>query len=288
MKSGRWTPLKIWVTQEHSNIRFKYTSKRLPVTPSMESAKGSTWMRLPYSTSAHWCTDTTSPRRTRKFALTTLFMRIFGSSQVSSAKTMHTVSFLFLPCRFPDNLSATFYKPCTLPSLFVQTSGIIWISLCMHMNQGKWEADTLMSTLSPRNNCNFSMVPILSATTELSSFTASSTIRRFGAFFRSKIAVEKSGIAAGGLLLRPERQLNQRQPVNLWPDNKHSSDNNILLPTDEHADKIETKTQHGTFPQKIHCQTTLGTMKHRKEIQKNSPIITSLHYAHKNSRKFFT
>jgi hypothetical protein len=156
------------------------------------------------------------------------------------------------------------------------------------MNQGKWEADTLMSTLSPRNNCNFSMVPILSATTELSSFTASSTIRRFGAFFRSKIAVEKSGIAAGGLLLRPERQLNQRQPVNLWPDNKHSSDNNILLPTDEHADKIETKTQHGTFPQKIHCQTTLGTMKHRKEIQKNSPIITSLHYAHKNSRKFFT
>jgi hypothetical protein len=138
------------------------------------------------------------------------------------------------------------------------------------MNQGKWEADTLMSTVSPRNNCNFSMVSILSATTELSSFTASSTIRRFGAFFRSKIAVEKSLFAAAGFLLRPERQLKQKQPVKLWPDNKHSSDNNILLPTDEHADKIETKTQHSKFPQKIHCQTTLGNMKHRKANKSKS------------------
>jgi hypothetical protein len=59
--------------------------------------------------------------------------------------------------------------------------------------------DTLMSTVSPRNNCNFSIVSILRATTELSSFTASSTMRRFGAFFRSKIAVEKSFFAAGFL-----------------------------------------------------------------------------------------
>jgi hypothetical protein len=58
---------------------------------------------------------------------------------------------------------------------------------------------TLISTVSPRNNCNFSIVSILRATTELSSFTASSTIRRFGAFFRSKIAVEKSFFAAGFL-----------------------------------------------------------------------------------------
>jgi hypothetical protein len=58
---------------------------------------------------------------------------------------------------------------------------------------------TLISTVSPRNSCNFSIVSILRATTELSSFTASSTIRRFGAFFRSKIAVEKSFFAAGFL-----------------------------------------------------------------------------------------
>jgi hypothetical protein len=87
----------------------------------------------------------------------------------------------------------------------------------------------------------------------------------------------------------PERQLNQKQPVKLWPDNKHSSDNNILLPTDEHADKIETKTQHGKFPQKIHWPNNqLGNMETQKgqqiQIQKNSPIITSLHYAHKTLR----
>jgi hypothetical protein len=240
--------MKIWVTQEHSNIRFKYASKRLPVTPSMESSKGSTWMRLPYFTSAHWCTDTTSPRRTRKFALTTLFMRIFGSSQVSSAKTMHTVSFLFLPCRFPDNLSENFYKPCTLPSLFGRTSGIIWISLCMHMNQGKWEADTLMSTVSPRNNCNFSMVSILSATTELSSFTASSTIRRFGAFFRSKIAVEKSLFAAAGF----------------------GSDDDSMPATSAADDDIAPKTTQTTPLRRSQKTTPPPEQKHVKYAQTNA------------------
>jgi hypothetical protein len=112
------------------------------------------------------------------------------------------------------------------------------------------------------------MVSILSATTELSSFTASSTIRRFGAFFRSKIAVEKSRLAAAGFLIRPERQLNQKQPVKLfWPDNKHSPDNNnILLPTDEHADKIETKknTACQIPPKDSLPNNQLGNMKHRK------------------------
>jgi hypothetical protein len=45
-----------------------------------------------------WCTVTTSPSRTRKFARTTLFMRILCSSQFSSANTIHTVSLRFLPC----------------------------------------------------------------------------------------------------------------------------------------------------------------------------------------------
>jgi hypothetical protein len=122
------------------------------------------------------------------------------------------------------------------------------------------------------------MVSILSATTELSSFTASSTIRRFGAFFRSKIAVEKSRFAAAGFLLRPERQLNQKQPVKLWPDNKHSSDNNILIPTDEHADKIETKTRQGKFPQKIHCQTTKSETLNTERPTNPNPKELSHHH----------
>jgi hypothetical protein len=51
---------------------------------------------------------------------------------------------------------------------------------------------TLRSTVSPRKSCSFSMVSGCSATTELSSFVASSTTRRFGDFFLSRIAVEKS------------------------------------------------------------------------------------------------
>mmetsp|Transcript_27800 Transcript_27800/g.89165 ORF Transcript_27800/g.89165 Transcript_27800/m.89165 type:complete len:389 (+) Transcript_27800:707-1873(+) len=41
----------------------------------------------------------------------------------------------------------------------------------------------LISTVSPRKSCSSSMVCTLSATTELSSLTASSTTRRFGFFF---------------------------------------------------------------------------------------------------------
>lgn len=44
-----------------------------------------------------WCTETTSPRRTRRFLRTTLFRRIFPSSQFSSTRTMQTVSLRFLP-----------------------------------------------------------------------------------------------------------------------------------------------------------------------------------------------
>ncbi len=51
---------------------------------------------------------------------------------------------------------------------------------------------TLSRTVSPLNSASFSIVLGLSATTELSSFTASSTTSLFGLFFLSKMAVEKS------------------------------------------------------------------------------------------------
>mmetsp|Transcript_1894 Transcript_1894/g.4711 ORF Transcript_1894/g.4711 Transcript_1894/m.4711 type:complete len:221 (+) Transcript_1894:1457-2119(+) len=63
----------------------------------MVSSRGRMCTRLPYLTSGHWCTDTTSPRRTRRFFRTHLFMRILGCSHVSSARTMQTVSLRFLP-----------------------------------------------------------------------------------------------------------------------------------------------------------------------------------------------
>jgi hypothetical protein len=79
-------------------LRFKQASNKLPVMPSTVSSIGSMCTRFPYLTSWHWWTETTSPSRTLKFFLTTLFIRIFGSSHVSSASTIQIVSFLFLPC----------------------------------------------------------------------------------------------------------------------------------------------------------------------------------------------
>ncbi len=46
----------------------------------------------------------------------------------------------------------------------------------------------LSRTVSPRNSCKVSIVARFSATTELSSLTASSTIRRLGAFFFFRMA----------------------------------------------------------------------------------------------------
>lgn len=56
---------------------------------------------------------------------------------------------------------------------------------------------TFSSTVSPRNSCSVSMVFGWRATTELSSFTASSTTRRFGEALRCIMAVEKSFLVAG-------------------------------------------------------------------------------------------
>ena len=51
---------------------------------------------------------------------------------------------------------------------------------------------TLSRTVSPLNSCSASIVAVLRATTELSSFTASSTISLLGDFLRSRMAVLKS------------------------------------------------------------------------------------------------
>mmetsp|Transcript_5523 Transcript_5523/g.13299 ORF Transcript_5523/g.13299 Transcript_5523/m.13299 type:complete len:319 (+) Transcript_5523:1298-2254(+) len=76
---------------------LRYTSNRLPDTPSIVSSNGKMWIRFPYGTSPQDVTVTTSLRRTRRFLRTTLFIRTFESSQVSSARTIQTVSFPFFP-----------------------------------------------------------------------------------------------------------------------------------------------------------------------------------------------
>ena len=54
----------------------------------------------------------------------------------------------------------------------------------------------LSSTVSPRNSCSSSILAALKHTTELSSLVASSTTRRFGAFFLSMIPVLMSLMSA--------------------------------------------------------------------------------------------
>ena len=61
--------------------------------------------------------------------------------------------------------------------------------------------------MSPRNSCSVSMVLRLSATTELSSLTASSTTRRLGDFLRSRMAVLKSFFSS--LILQKQRLSDQ-------------------------------------------------------------------------------
>lgn len=128
--------------------KFFITSKgSYPVSPSTVSSIGKMWIRLPYLTSGHDWIETTSDKRTRKLFRTTRFMRIFSFGQLSSDRTIQTVSFL----RFPFN-----------------------------------------KTVSPRNNCNSSILACDRLTIELSSLVASSTRRRFGRSLRFKIAVAKS------------------------------------------------------------------------------------------------
>ncbi|BAT11044.1 Os10g0442532, partial [Oryza sativa Japonica Group] len=88
----------------------KRASNRFPVMPSTVSSIGRMCTRFPYFTSWHWWTETTSPSRTLRFFLTTLFILILGSSQVSSARTMQIVSFLFLPY-IEDGVAAEELQP---------------------------------------------------------------------------------------------------------------------------------------------------------------------------------
>jgi len=130
----------------------KKTSKSDPVRPSTVSAMGRTAIRLAYFMSGQGLTVTTSPCLTLRLCLTTRFIRALPSSKSSSARTISTVSFRFLP---------------------------------------------LTRTVSPRNSWRVSMVLLESAMTELSSLTASVTIKEFGFFFFLRIAVWVSSAVLG-------------------------------------------------------------------------------------------
>lgn len=153
----------------------------------MNQAQAQDIQRLPT-----WCTDTTSPNLTLRLFLTTLLRRILASSTVSSASTMHTVSFRFFPC-MANSMQWRLDKP------------------------GYWQtfygSSTLRSTVSPRKSCSVSMVLRLRATTELSSLTASSTMSRLGLFLRSKIAVLKSFLSAPFWLQQTAPSLSHRSPL---------------------------------------------------------------------------
>lgn len=122
-----------------------------------------------------WCTDTMSPRRTRRFLRTTLFILILLSSVLSSDSTMHTVSLRFLPCENQNRI---------IIHARLATSERSACCVC--------KAPTFSSTVSPLNSCSFSIVFGLSETTELSSLIASSTTSLLGLFFLSRMAVLKS------------------------------------------------------------------------------------------------
>ena len=206
---------------------------------------GSTCTLTPYLTSVHWCTETTSPSRTRRLRRTTLLRRTRDSSVPSSASTMHTVSLRFLP----GVGVGVGWARCVRAAL----------SSCLPFLPPSSPVVPLRRTVSPRKSCRASMVLGERATTLrgrggavglslslargapsrrpppaplsagrarwrhpppagrrariaeaptaprrarapqppsslhlLSSLVASSTIRRWGDFLRSRMAVEKS------------------------------------------------------------------------------------------------
>ena len=80
-----------------SKYGFTKTSKRSPVSPSIVSSKGSTWIVLANLTSGMALTETVSPSLKRKFERTTFDILILSSFVVSSDSTMASVSLRFLP-----------------------------------------------------------------------------------------------------------------------------------------------------------------------------------------------
>lgn len=81
----------------HDDFQKRIPEVSYPVSPSTVSSMGKMWIRLPYLTSGHDWIETTSDKRTRRLFRTTRFMRIFSFGQLSSDKTMHTVSFRRFP-----------------------------------------------------------------------------------------------------------------------------------------------------------------------------------------------
>jgi hypothetical protein len=68
-----------------------------PVTPSIESSKGKTWILVKFYTLPAAFTITSSPNLTDKFFLVTLFILILPPSSYLSTKAIHKVYFYFLP-----------------------------------------------------------------------------------------------------------------------------------------------------------------------------------------------
>lgn len=168
----------------------------------MVSSIGSTWIRAPYLMSAQGWTETTSPRRTRRFCRTTLLILILESSTESSARTIKTVSLLFFPfnntvsplpfhdqhwhyCRVGADrvwrknkeVEAT-VKPTIIDSIADKNTCTSW------SGSSEWKLN-----LTYRKSISFSIVAVEREQTELSSFVASSTMSLLGEAFFFRIAV---------------------------------------------------------------------------------------------------
>ena len=118
----------------------------------------------------------------------------------------------------------------------------------------------LSSTVSPRNSCSVSIVCRLSATTELSSLTASSTIRRLGAFFFFRIASCGSSFGPG---LLPEGALRaHRAPRN--PRSALLGGRRLLLvhsmkrPTALGLCLGQVRGSHSAFPRQAEATASCG------------------------------
>ena len=80
--------------------------------------------------------------------------------------------------------------------LFIRILPASHVSSARTMQTVSFRRFPLISTVSPRKSWSSSIVARLSATTELSSFDASSTIRRLGFFFFCGLTSSAGGAAA--------------------------------------------------------------------------------------------
>lgn len=68
-----------------------------PVTPSIESSKGITWILVKFYTFPAALITTSSPNLTEIFFLVTLFILIFPASSYLSTRAIQMVYFYFFP-----------------------------------------------------------------------------------------------------------------------------------------------------------------------------------------------